>query len=167
MNYNSDFSKLCLLMKNILPKITLKSFSPGKSGAGQVLGELQTAVMETLWREPDLTVTEVEQRLQKNREIAHTTVSTILDRMHQKGFLLRKKQGKAFVYSPRFSKEEFERGVAQEVLGALLSQFTEPALSAFVELVGEDGAKLDQLEDLIRHKREQQQQNLSEKERKK
>src|SRR5215204_211539 len=96
-------------MKNILPKITLKNFSPGKSGAGQVLGELQTAVMETLWRESDLTVTEVEQRLQKNREIAHTTVSTILDRMHQKGFLLRKKQGKAFVYSPHFSKEEFER----------------------------------------------------------
>jgi predicted transcriptional regulator len=143
-------------MKNILPKITLKSFNPDKSGAEQVLGELQTSVMETLWREPDLTVTEVEQRLQKNREIAHTTVSTILDRMHQKGFLLRKKQGKAFVYSPRFSKEEFERGVTQEVLGALLSQFTEPALSAFVELVAEDGAKLDQLEDLIRSKREQQ-----------
>lgn len=142
-------------MKTIIPKIMLKSFSPGKSGTGQVLGELQTAVMETLWREPDLTVTEVEQKLQKNREIAHTTVSTILDRMHQKGFLLRKKHGKAFVYSPRFSKEEFERGVAQEVVGALLSQFTEPALSAFVELVGEDGAKLDQLEELIRHKREQ------------
>jgi len=153
-------------MKNILPKITLKNFSPGKSGAGQVLGELQTAVMETLWRESDLTVTEVEQRLQKNREIAHTTVSTILDRMHQKGFLLRKKQGKAFVYSPHFSKEEFERGVAEEVLSALLLQFTEPALSAFVELVGEDGAKLDQLEDLIRHKREQQQ-SLTEQEPKK
>jgi predicted transcriptional regulator len=140
-------------MKNILPKITLRSFSPGKSGAAQVLGELQTAVMEMLWREPDLTVSEVEQRLQKNREIAHTTVLTTLDRMHQKGFLRREKQGKAFVYSPRFSKEEFERGVAQEVLGALLSDFTEPALSAFVELIGEDGEKLDQLEELIRQKK--------------
>lgn len=140
-------------MKNILPKITLKSFSPGKSGAGQVLGELQTAVMEMLWREPDLTVSEVEQRLQKNREIAHTTVLTTLDRMHQKGFLQREKQGKAFVYAPRYSKEEFERGVAQEVLGALLSDFTEPALSAFVELIGEDSEKLDQLEDLIRQKK--------------
>ena len=92
---------------------------------------------------------------EKKRGIAHTTVSTTLDRMHQKGFLVREKQGKAFVYSPRYSKEEFERGVAQEVLSALLSQFAEPALSAFVELVGEDATKLDQLEDLIRHKREQ------------
>lgn len=133
----------------------MKGFSPGKRGAAaQVLGELQTAVMEILWRESPLSVTEVEQKLQKKREIAHTTVLTTLDRMHQKGFLLREKQGKAFVYSPRYSKE-FERGVAQEVLSALLSQFAEPALSAFVELVGEDGEKLDQLEDLIRHKREQ------------
>jgi predicted transcriptional regulator len=151
--YYSSFFTLCLLMKSILPKIALKSFSPGKSGAAQVLGELQTAVMETLWREPDLTVTEVEQRLQKTREIAHTTVLTTLDRMHHKGLLLREKKGKAFVYAPRFSREEFERGIAEEVLSALLSQFTEPALSAFIELIGEDGEKLDQLEDLIRQKK--------------
>lgn len=143
-------------MNRIKPKITSKGFSPGKRGAAaQVLGELQTAVMEILWQASPLLVTDVEQKLQKKREIAHTTVLTTLDRMHQKGFLVREKQGKAFVYSPRYTKEEFERGVAQEVLSALLSQFAEPALSAFVELVGEDSEKLDQLEDLIRHKREQ------------
>lgn len=143
-------------MNRIKPKITSKGFSPGKRGAAaQVLGELQTAVMEILWHEPHLTVTDVEEKLQKKREIAHTTVSTTLDRMHRKGFLLREKEGKAFVYAPRYSKVEFERGVAQEVLSALLSQYSEPALSAFVELLGEDDEKLDQLEDLIRRKREQ------------
>lgn len=143
-------------MKRVKPKITSRGFSPSKRGAAaQVLGELQTAVMEILWQTSPLSVTDVEQKLQQKRGIAHTTVSTTLDRMHQKNLLLREKQGKAFVYSPRYSKEEFERGVAQEVLSALLSQFAEPALSAFVELVGEDGEKLDQLEDLIRHKREQ------------
>ena len=147
-------------MKRFKPTITSKGFSPNKIGAGQVLGELQTAVMEILWNEAPLSVSEVETKLQKKREIAHTTVLTTLDRMHSKGFLLREKQGKAFVYSPRYSKEEFELGVAQEVLSALLSQFTEPALSAFVELVGEDSKKLDQLEDLIRHKREQQENSL-------
>lgn len=143
-------------MKRITPKITSRGFSPDKRGAEQVLGELQTAVMEILWRQSPLSVSEVEQKLQKKREIAHTTVLTILDRMHRKNFLLREKQGKAYVYSPRYTKDEFERGVAQEVLSALLSQFSDPALSAFVELVGEDAAKLDQLEELIRHKRRQQ-----------
>lgn len=134
-------------------KITLRGFKPDAKGAGHVLGELQTAVMELLWREPPLTVNEVEERLQRSREIAHTTVQTILDRMHRSGYLTREKQGKAFVYAPCYTREEFERGMAQEVLGALLKQFTEPALSAFVDLVGEDAEALDQLEAMIREKR--------------
>lgn len=65
--------------------------------------------MEVLWRESDLTVNQVEERLLRRREIAHTTVLTTLDRMHRKGELTREKQGKAFVYAPRYNREEFER----------------------------------------------------------
>jgi predicted transcriptional regulator len=140
-------------MKRNSPKITLRGFRPGARGAALVLGELQTAVMEALWHEPGLTVNEVEERLRRKREIAHTTVLTTLDRMHASGYLLREKQGKAFVYSPRYTREEFERGMAQEVLGALLGQLTEPAISAFVDLVGDDSEALDRLEEVIRAKR--------------
>jgi predicted transcriptional regulator len=138
----------------IRPKITLRGFKPNARGAGQVLGELETAVMELLWRERELTVNQVEERLRQRRQIAHTTVLTTLDRMHRKGYLTREKSGKAFVYTPRYSREEFERGLAQEVLGALLGGLGEPVLSTFVELVGEDEAKLERLEELIRRKRE-------------
>jgi predicted transcriptional regulator len=138
----------------IRPKITLRGFKPNARGAGQVLGELETAVMELLWRERKLTVNQVEERLRQRRQIAHTTVLTTLDRMHRKGYLTREKSGKAFVYAPRYSREEFERGLAQEVLGALLGGLGEPVLSTFVELVGEDEAKLERLEELIRRKRE-------------
>ena len=140
-------------MKRISPKITLRGFKPGARGAGQVLGELETAVMEVLWRKSGQTVNEVEERLRDKREIAHTTVLTTLDRMHRKGYLTREKQGKAFVYAPVYTREEFDRGVVQEVLCSLLGQFTEPALSAFIDLVGEDAEVLDHLEALIREKR--------------
>ena len=142
-------------MKLINPKITLRGFKTGARGAGRVLGDLETSVMELLWRAPEQTVVDVEERLREKRDIAHTTVQTTLDRMHRKGYLTREKQGKAFVYAPRYTREEFELGVAQEVLGALLRQFTEPALSAFVELVSEDAGTLDQLEQMIREKRHQ------------
>ena len=140
-------------MKRISPKITLRGFRPGSRGAAHVLGELETAVMEILWGAPGQTVLDVEERLRERREIAHTTVQTTLDRMHRKGYLTREKQGKAFVYAPRYTREEFDRGVAQEVLGALLGQFTGQAISAFVDLVGEDAEALDQLEAMIREKR--------------
>jgi predicted transcriptional regulator len=82
----------------IRPKITLRGFKPNAHGAGHVLGELETSVMELLWREAGLTVNQVEERLQRRRQIAHTTVLTPLDRMHRKGYLTREKKGKAFAY---------------------------------------------------------------------
>ena len=137
------------------PRITLRGFKPGAPGIATVLGELETAVMEVLWATPGQTVTEVEERLRRSRAIAHTTALTTLDRLHRKGYLVRDKQGKAFVYAPRLSRHEFERATAEEVLGALLGHFSAPALSAFVDLVGEDPRALDQLEEIIRAKRRQ------------
>jgi predicted transcriptional regulator len=137
------------------PKLALRGFKPGARGAGHVLGELESAVMETLWTKSQQTVSEVEERLRNKREIAHTTVLTTLDRMHRKGLLTREKHSKAFVYAPRYTREEFERVLAQEVLGALIGHFTEPALSTFLDLVGDDPGALDRLEAKIREKRRQ------------
>jgi predicted transcriptional regulator len=109
--------------------------------------------MELLWTDPGQSVTDVERRLLKSRAIAHTTVLTTLDRLHRKGYLTRTKRGKAFLYTPRLSRNEFERGMAEEVLGTLLGHFSTPALSAFVDLVGEDPRALDRLEAMIREKR--------------
>lgn len=140
-------------VQRIRPKIALRGFKPGANGAAHVLGELESAVMEILWKQSGRSVTEVEDELRKRRDIAHTTVLTTLDRMFRKGYLIREKQGKAFVYSARYSRDEFERGVAHEVLGALLNHYRTPALSAFVDLVGENEHTLDQLEEMIREKR--------------
>jgi predicted transcriptional regulator len=142
-------------MRRINPKIALRGFKPGSRGAGHVLGQLESAVMDVLWSQPEQTVTGVEAQLRQKREIAHTTVLTTLDRMHRKGYLTREKQAKAFVYSPRYTRAQFERMMAQEVLGALLGHFTEPALSTFIDLIGDDDVALDQLEARIRKKRRQ------------
>ncbi len=137
-----------------ISKIAMRGFRPSDRGIKQVLGKLEAEVMQVLWQRPDQTVSEVEERLRRKREIAHTTVLTTLDRMYHKGYLTREKSGKAFVYAPRYDREQFESELAQEILGALLGGLGEPVLSTFVELVGEDEAKLDRLEALIKEKRE-------------
>jgi predicted transcriptional regulator len=134
-------------------RIALRGFKPGGIGVRSVLGKLETTVMETLWAAPGQTVSEVEALIQRRRPIAHTTVLTTLDRLHRKGYLARDRQGKAFVYTPRFTREEFERAMAEEVLGGLLAQFSAPALSAFIDLVGNNPETLDRLEAIIRAKR--------------
>lgn len=142
-------------MQRILPKIALRGFKPGARGAGQVLGELESAVMEILWIKPEQTVNEVEELLREKRDIAHTTVLTTLDRMYRKGYLTREKQAKAFIYSPQYTRKEFERTMAQEVLGALIGHSSETAVATFVDLISNDPGALDQLEAKIREKRRQ------------
>jgi len=135
------------------PRITQRGFRPGARGVEHVLGALESAVLEILWARHPQTVVDVETALRQHREIAHTTVLTTLDRMYRKGYLTREKRGRAFVYSPRHSPEEFRHAMAQEVLGALLGQFTAPAISAFVNLVAQEPGALDQLERLIEERR--------------
>ena len=93
----------------VLRKYVKTETSFPKWQAIRVLGELEAAVIEILWAEPGLTVVDVEERLRRRREIAHTTVLTTLDRIHRKGYLSHEKQGKAYVYSPTYSRQEFEQ----------------------------------------------------------
>jgi predicted transcriptional regulator len=134
-------------------RIIQRGFRPGARGIQHVLGALEAAVMEILWAAGAQTVVDVETALRQHRDIAHTTVLTTLDRMYHKGYLTRAKRGKAFLYTARYSLEEFRHTMAQEVVGALLGHFTEPAISAFVDLVAQEPGALDRLERLIEERR--------------
>jgi predicted transcriptional regulator len=82
---------------------------------------------------------------------------TTLDRLHKKGLLERRKEGRAFFYSPRFSPDEFERNFARDVINKLLgrgSDGVEPILACIIDAVSErDRALLDELDRLIKEKR--------------
>ena len=135
------------------PRLALRGFRPGARGPAAVLGDLEAAVMEVLWAAPGQTVTQVEDHLRRRRSIAHTTVLTTLDRLHRKGYLLRERDGKAFVYAPRFNREQFQRRLAEEVLAGLLAQADGVALSALVDLIETDADALARLERAIAARR--------------
>ncbi|MGJ6979744.1 BlaI/MecI/CopY family transcriptional regulator [Aestuariimicrobium soli] len=66
-----------------------------------VLGELEHKVMRVLWagREP-MSVRSVHEALETDRELAYTTVMTVLDRLAKKGVVTREQQGRAWLYLP-------------------------------------------------------------------
>lgn len=121
------------------------------------LGHLENTVMEALWRHGEGNVREVGARL--GRPLAYTTVMTTLDRLYKKGFLERRKQDRAFVYSPRYSETQWERKRAGEFLAGYLSgprTSRDLLISCLVDAAGEqDSALLDELEQKIRRKRKE------------
>lgn len=81
------------------------------------LGALEAAVMDRLWQslEP-ASVRDVFESMARHREIAYTTVLTVLDNLHKKGLVQRVKVSRAWQYSPRISRDEYTSGVLSDAV---------------------------------------------------
>jgi predicted transcriptional regulator len=119
------------------------------------LGRLEFRLMQILWSRGESNVRDVIQQL--DRPLAYTTVMTTLDRLYKKGFLGRRMPERAFLYSARMSREEWERHRAGSLVAGFLAgppPAGELLLSSFLEAVGQhDAGLLDELEKKIRQKR--------------
>ncbi|PUA80820.1 BlaI/MecI/CopY family transcriptional regulator [Nocardioides currus] len=101
------------------------------------LGQLEATVMQHLWAvDRAVSVREVLEDLQRDREIAYTTVMTVLDNLHSKGLVGRQKQGRAFLYFPTVSREEHTAGLLDQVLAQSADRGA--ALLHFVGQMSED-----------------------------
>jgi predicted transcriptional regulator len=135
----------------------LKNSSVRPSQAAQQfsLGRLEFDLMQIVWSRGESNVRDVVQQLE--RPLAYTTVMTTLDRLYKKGLLDRRMPDRAFLYSARFSRQEWERTRAESVLSDFLTgpqASRELLLSSFLDAVGEhDAVLLDELEKKIRRKR--------------
>lgn len=121
------------------------------------LGTLELELMEILWDGGEGSVRDVVPRL--SRPLAYTTVMTTLDRLFKKGLLDRRKSDRAFLYSPSFSRQEWERRRAGNLVAGFLAgpnPSRELLLSCLLDAVGEhDVTLLDDLERKIRTRRKE------------
>ena len=113
--------------------------------------------MEIVWSRGESSVRDVAAELA--RPLAYTTVMTTLDRLYKKNLLDRRKEERAFRYSPRFSRSDWERKRADSLLAGFLTG-PQPSrdllISCLVEAVGQyDEALLDELEKKVRAKRKE------------
>lgn len=103
------------------------------------LGQLEAAVMDRVWDagRPVL-VRDVLDDLQRDRDLAYTTVMTVMDNLYRKGFVLRERQGRAFQYTPAQSREEHTASVMEAVLVGSSSGDRTATLMHFVEQIDSD-----------------------------
>ena len=77
----------------------LKRLRPGEEGARSALYDLEAEIMEVVWRHftSAFTVRDVFEQLEQQRDIAYTTVMTVVDRLAKKGLLSQERAGKTYV----------------------------------------------------------------------
>ncbi|MBE0535555.1 MAG: BlaI/MecI/CopY family transcriptional regulator [Phycisphaerae bacterium] len=86
----------------------------------QTLGELELAVLKTVWQNDGCTVQRAAEILSQSRKCARTTILTVIQRLHAKDFLTRKKEDGVYRY---YATEK-----PQKVLGGLIRQFVDKVL---------------------------------------
>jgi predicted transcriptional regulator len=118
------------------------------------LGPLEQRLLSALWMRGSATVRELLDA--GDIKLAYTTVMTTLDRLYKKQLLNRAAEGRAFRYSPRYSREELEKAAVGETIRQLLGSGAAASLplSYLVEAVSEHDARLlDDLQRLLDQKR--------------
>lgn len=109
-----------------------------KHTLSEVLGPLETDIMEVVWDRGEVTVREVHHALEANRSIAYTTVMTTLGRLADKGMVRRVEDQPAHRYSALVSRDEYARSTVKSVVDWLVTRFPDPAVAYFLDRVEEE-----------------------------
>lgn len=131
----------------------MTAFFQSRSSSVQ-LGPLERRLLEAVWERGNATVRELVEGGDTN--LAYTTLMTTLDRLYKKNLLLRQAEGRAYRYTPRFTREEFRREEAGNAFRQMLkaSPASSLPLSYLVEIVSEHDAELlDDLSRMVESKR--------------
>ncbi|MEN6424585.1 MAG: BlaI/MecI/CopY family transcriptional regulator [Phycisphaerales bacterium] len=111
------------------------------------LGELQRAVLETVWGLGEANVHQVRERLGRKKKLAYTTVLSAMQKLEKAGWLGHRAEGKTYVYFPTASREQAGAG---SVRGLLKRVFAGDAMAMFQHLIRESTLSADELGELKR-----------------
>ncbi len=116
-----------------------------KTGALEIPPPLELECLKVLWTLGEGNVKDVRQALTESRNLAYTTVMTVLDRLARKGGVARRKVGRSFVYVPVLSRSVL-RGLAVQ---DLVDRFFDGSRESLKEyLKGGDGSVPAEAEDM-------------------
>lgn len=126
-----------------------------KHTLAEVLGPLESEIMDVVWDHAEVTVRDVHESLNADRPIAYTTVMTTLGRLAEKGLVKRLEDQPAHRYRPLVSREQYARSTVRSVVDWLIDRFPDPAVAYLVDAVEkEDDQVVDRLREAIEQRRD-------------
>lgn len=121
----------------------------GKESQGKLLTEAELELMSILWKRGEGSVAEVIEGLPKGRELAYTSVSTILRILEQKGVLKTRKEGRGHIYIPLLKKTEYSAKTVKHVVDRVFDGTPVALVRQLLDTVKLDESDLKELKKLI------------------
>ncbi|MEB3274014.1 MAG: BlaI/MecI/CopY family transcriptional regulator [Prochlorothrix sp.] len=112
------------------------------------LGPLETEILNILWETGAPTAKEIHDRILQdpNRELAITSVTTVLQRLSQKGWVTRQKQNRVFHWQAKVSRNQAQILQSHDRLQEFLAVSNPETIAAFADRL--DQSSVEQLEQI-------------------
>ncbi|CAM3939126.1 BlaI/MecI/CopY family transcriptional regulator [Roseateles saccharophilus] len=117
------------------------------------LSELQLGLMRVLWARGEASTAEVAEALRGERDLAHTTVATLLTRLEKRGLLSSRREGRALLYTPRVSEADVQRSMVGSLVDSLFAGRASALVSHLLDARGVDAKELAALQALLKQRK--------------
>ena len=97
------------------------------------LTPLESVIMDVVWDRGEVTVRQVQDALKPERELAYTSVLTMMQVLERKGFVGARRVGRANVYEATVTRDHFGARSAMDVVNSFFAGSVPAMLSHFVE----------------------------------
>ena len=140
---------------------TLRPFRLAGGNQIRVLGPLETSILDALWdltaASPTLFVSIEQVRVHLDLTAHYKTVQTVMNRLMEKGVLVRTATQRAYGYRAALTRAEWEAQTTRSIITELLAQYGDRAIAQFVATVRDvDPAQLAMLQRLSNAEEEAQ-----------
>jgi BlaI family transcriptional regulator, penicillinase repressor len=115
----------------------------------KTLTEQELEIMKVVWERPASTVRDVYEALRERKAVAYTTVMTMMNILETKGHLVKRAEGRAYVYEPAQAKTQVISSMVQEFLDRVFNGAAQPLLLNLVQERKVSQEDLDEISRLI------------------
>ena len=128
----------------------IRKFKLNESGLNRFFGPLEAKIMDVLWNGAEMTIKGVQQVLEREKSTNFNTVMTVMNRLVDKEILLKRMEGRSFLYKPVLSREEFLTTQSKEMTNELMDEFGSVVVSHMLDALEDvDDALVAKLEQKI------------------
>ena len=123
------------------------------------LPQAEFEVMDILWQRGEATVREVRAALNAEKQLAYTTVATLLARLQGKGYVASKQQKSAYVFRPIIPREHVVQRKVHDLVQRILCGDLGPLAAYIAENRKLTPEQLEALEEIVRSRSEEEEQD--------
>jgi predicted transcriptional regulator len=120
--------------------------------------ELELQILKILWRDGPAPVREVRDALVPYKDLAYTSVMTIMNIMTRKGYLRRSKQDGRYIYSAKTAERTITRRMLSDLVDRVFDGSAAAVMVNLLEAHDLDSDELKQLRELINRKAREEKQ---------